>query len=222
MPLHGTSKAYIVDRLKRENQIAFLGAIERGELTPFAVACALGWVERQETLVPITPQARKRQHRLKTIAGDLTGTQLMELKFGPGSTSVFTSREELEAAWLRAREQLMASCNPGRRAQAFYEFEYPGIRPPYDTERSTLWSKGLLRADEKEALERQWKADFVEAQAPDFTLSTGDEVLKGDFARAAHYRWADIPRGLVKRWTAARRRRERRSAAPLAEVAAAK
>jgi hypothetical protein len=150
---------------------------------------------------------------------------LQELQYGPSPYlgSCFNSRQELADAWQRVRERMMASSNPGRRPAAFYEFEFTGSRPPYDTERSTLWSKGLLRADEKEALERQWKADFVEAQAPDFTLSTGDEVLKGDFARAAHYRWADIPNTLVRRWSAAaRRRRERRSAAPSEEAAAVK
>jgi hypothetical protein len=64
--------------------------------------------------------------------------------------------------------------------------------------------------------------EFKRAQAPDFSINDGSgEMLRGDCARAAHYAWADIPRELVKKWSAARRRRERRSAAPLAEEAAA-
>jgi hypothetical protein len=132
---------------------------------------------------------------------------------------VFGSRQELEDAWQRARERLMVSLSPGRRPQAYYEFEYPDPRPPYDLERSTLWRKDLLSADEKAVLEAEWREEFEKAQAPDFTLHDGsDEILVGDCARTAYYRWADIPRELIKRWTAARRRRERRSA-PLEEVA---
>jgi hypothetical protein len=50
--------------------------------------------------------------------------------------------------------------------------------------------------------------EFETAQAPDFTLNDGSgEILAGDCARAAHYAHHDIPRELVKRWSAAARRR---------------
>ena len=95
--------------------------------------------------------------------------------------------------------------------QGFYEFEFDGPRPPYDLERSTLWRMGLLSVDEKAALEAEWKAAFQEARAPDFTVNDGSgEILVGDCARAAHYAWADIPRELVKRWSAVVRRRRAR------------
>src|SRR5262249_16672730 len=108
---------------------------------------------------------------------------------------------------------LMTSLSPGRRAAAYYELEYAGPRPRYAEERSTLWRMGLLSPGEKEGLETEWKMEFERAQAADFTLSEGGgELLMGDCARVAHYAHHDIPRELVKRWTAARRRRERRSA----------
>jgi len=130
---------------------------------------------------------------------------------GPGATSVFTSREELESAWQRVRERMMASLSPGRRPQGFYEFEFDGRRPPYDTERSVLWRMGLLSEAEKVTLEREWRQEFQTAQAPDFTVNDGSgEILVGDCARAAHYAWADIPRELVKRWSAVVRRRRAR------------
>jgi hypothetical protein len=124
---------------------------------------------------------------------------------------VFTSKEALKSAWERAREGMMAFLSPGRRAMAWWEFDAEGLKyPGYDLERSTLWRADKLSADEKVTLEAEWKAEFDRAQPDDFTVNDGsDELLKGDCARAAHYRHHDIPRELVKRWTAAARRRAR-------------
>jgi hypothetical protein len=134
---------------------------------------------------------------------------------GPNpSGSVFTSREELKSAWERAREKMMASLSPGRRPCAFYEFEWPGHRPPYFEERSTLWRLGMLTPEEQLTLEHEWRLEFGRAAAADFSVNDGNgELLVGDCARQAHYAWADIPRELVKRWTAAARRRVRARAA---------
>jgi hypothetical protein len=134
---------------------------------------------------------------------------------------VFTSRQELKDAWERARERMMASLNPGRRAMAWWEFDSGDLKHPgYFRERSTLWRAGQLTTDEKTALEAEWKAEFDRAQAPDFTMNDGNgALLRGDSARAAHYEHHDVPGALVRKWSAARRRRERRSV-PLEEAAA--
>jgi hypothetical protein len=126
---------------------------------------------------------------------------------------VFTSREELKSAWERAREGMMAFLSPGRRAMGWWEFDAEGLKHPgYHLERSTLWRAGKLSADEKVTLEAEWKVEFEAAQAPDFALNDGSgEILAGDCARAAHYRGADIPDKLVKRWGKAERRRRARS-----------
>jgi hypothetical protein len=211
---HGHSRAYILDRLRRENQTELAAAVERREVSAFSAAVSLGWTQRPPSAAAVTHQARKRQLRFQAIEGDLSSGQMMELQYGPNPSagSLFNSREELVDAWQRARERLMASANPGRRPQAFYEFEFDGPRPPYDTERSALWRKDLLRADERAALEDEWRQEFQRAQASDFTLNDGSaELLKGDCARAAHYEHHDIPRELVKRWTAAARRRRTRA-----------
>jgi hypothetical protein len=148
--------------------------------------------------------------------GHVSSAQWQELWLGPRDQSVFTSREELKNAWERAREKMMASLSPGRRPAGWWEFEFDGHRPPYFEERSFLWCRDLLTPEERSTLEIEWKAEFAKAQAPDFTLNDGSgELLVGDCARAAHYAWADIPRELVKRWTAAARRRVRaRGASP--------
>jgi hypothetical protein len=142
----------------------------------------------------------------------------LELWLGPNpnSGSVFTSREELNDAWERAREKMMASLSPGRRAMGWWEFDAEGLKHPgYDLERCILWRAGKLTADEKATLEAEWKAAFAEAQASDFMLNDGSgELLKGDCARQAHYHHHDIPRELIRRWEAAARRRRPRVEAP--------
>jgi hypothetical protein len=211
----GTSRAYILDRLRRENQTDFIDAIERGEVSPHAVAVQLNWVRRPPTAGVRGHHARRRQLRFQAIDGGLSAGQMMELQYGPNPSagSLFSSREELVDAWQRARERLMAVSNPGRRPQAFYEFEFTGRRPSYATERSVLWKMGLLSAGELGTLETEWKAAFREAQAPDFTLNDGSgELLKGDCARLAHYEHHDIPRELVRRWEKAERRRRSKTA----------
>jgi len=222
MALHGTSKTYIVERLRRENQTALLAAVENGQITALSAAVSLGWVIRPPLLGGSTHRAHRRDFRLREARGELGPGEKMELIYGPSPAmgSCFDSREALEAAWTAARGELLGRANPGRRPQAFYEFEWPDPhRPPYAEERSTLWYRGLLVEAERLALEIEWKAAFREAQAPDFTLNDGSgELLKGDCARAAHYRHHDIPRELVRRWTAAARRRARARGAPPAKA----
>jgi hypothetical protein len=215
MALHGTSKAYIVDRLKREGETALLAAVEAGKITALTAAVSLGWVLRPPKRGGSTQRTKRIAHQVRAITGEgLSAGQMMELQYGPGAGgSLFGSREELIAGWQRMRERLLVISNPGRRPQGFYEFEFDGCRPPYDTERSTLWRMGLLSADEKVTLEREWRQEFEQAQAPDFSMNDGtDEILTGDCARAAHYRWADIPTALIRRWEKAERRRRSRMA----------
>ena len=222
---HGHSRAYILDRLRRENQTELAALVEAGTVSAFAAAVQCGWTQRPPTLASVTHQARKRQVRLRAIEGELGPGEKMELIYGPSPAqgSLFRDRQHLVSAWAACRDELLERANPGRRPAGFYEFEFAGRRPPYDTERSILWRMGLLTADEKVALEAEWKVEFATAQEPDFTLNDGSgEILKGDCARLAHYRWADIPDKLVKRWEKAERRRRARQGAPLEEVAVIK
>jgi hypothetical protein len=129
MALHGTSKAYIVDRLRRENQTALLAAVEVGTITAMAAAVELGWVKRPPGMGGSTHKAKRIQHQLQAITGEgLSAGEAMELQYGPNPSagSLFSSREHLERAWQRARERLLTISNPGRRPLAFYEFEFDG------------------------------------------------------------------------------------------------
>jgi len=150
----------------------------------------------------------------------LTLSELQELWLGahPTTGSCFCTREELVAAWAAGRAVVMRLWGShGRRPAGFYEFEWEGSRPAYDVERSTLWRAGVLSAEEKAELEREWRCGFETAQTPDFSMNTGCEILTGARAQTAHYRWADVPAELVQRWTAEHKRRRRRGA-PLEEA----
>ena len=218
---HGHSRAYILDRLRRENRTDLAAAVEAGTVSAFAAAVQCGWTRRPPTLAAVTHQARKRRHRFQAIDGDLSSGQMMELQYGPSPSagSLFGSREELIGAWQRARERLLEGCQPGRRVMAWWEFDAGDLKyPGYDRERSMLWRANKLTEAERAELEREWKADFQEAQSGDFTLHDGSDILVGDCARAEHYRHNDIPRELVRRWEKAERRRRSREKAPDAVV----
>src|SRR6516162_738732 len=104
---HGHSRAYILDRLRRENQTELAAAVEAGTLSAFSAAVQCGWIKRPPTLAAVTNQARKRQVRLQAITGDgLSPGQKMELIYGPNPTqgSLFSTREELVAAWAACRD----------------------------------------------------------------------------------------------------------------------
>jgi hypothetical protein len=239
----GVRRDYIVRRLQRDGRHDLAQAIREGRVSAYSVAVELGWTKRAEPLGSGSVNAAKRrQYRLRTLmnggalprtgaGGGLDASQMMELWLGPNRSqgSLFSSRAELEAAWREHGAQVMAMWGRGgRRPQIWWELAAPALGlkwPGYFNEQSYLHDAGALAAEEKAELERQWKVEFERAQTPDFTLNDGGgEILVGDCARVAHYRWADIPDKLVKRWTAARRRRERQSAAPSApqEEAAAK
>ena len=85
--------------------------------------------------------------------------------------------------------------SPGRRPLAWWQYDAPVTVkwPGYERERSTLWQAGLLLGDdERAALEAEWRRELDFAQR----LPAGER-------RAAHYAWADIPEGLLRRWTLA-------------------
>jgi hypothetical protein len=124
---------------------------------------------------------------------------------------VFETREELQAAWTRGRDRVMALFGTaGRRPMGWWEFDRPKLRYCFERERSILYRAGVLGADEKAKLEAEWRRDFERAQDPNFSHCLGQgRFLRGEEARKAHYRWADIPRELLRQWKAERRRRTR-------------
>ena len=61
MPYRGTSRNYIVARLRRTEGLSFLAdAIERGEITSHAVGIELGWIARPQFLGARDGQSKQR------------------------------------------------------------------------------------------------------------------------------------------------------------------
>jgi len=64
MPHRGTSNAYIIARLRRENGLSFLAdAIEAGRISSHAVGLELGWIGRPD-LVGVRDGQAKQRHFL--------------------------------------------------------------------------------------------------------------------------------------------------------------
>ena len=68
MRQNGTSRAYLIERLRREGHVDLLAAIDRRELSAYAAAVSLGWTTRHETNGRgSTNQARRREHALSNV-----------------------------------------------------------------------------------------------------------------------------------------------------------
>jgi hypothetical protein len=106
-------------------------------------------------------------------------------------------------------------CNGGRRPAGWWEFESPIPYPGRDYAQAALYEAGLLTEGEVAELISRWRRDFERAQDPGFTYCVGFAKLgnttatwiQGEAARKALYRWSGIPKALLRKWTAERRRR---------------
>ena len=198
----GTSATYILGRLRDEGRFDLVDAVETGRLSAFAAGEAAGYVRRPEVLgTGSVNQRRKRQHQLRSLAGDGTLSKLQELWLGPHPTtgSLFNSREELVQAWQEHRDEIMRQWGShGRRPMAWWEFEAGELEHPgYDRERSCLYEHNVLTAAERAELEVTWREAFDRARG------------KSAKERREAYEFADIPNELIERWQGARRRRSK-------------
>ena len=141
----------------------------------------------------------------------LNRAQEMTLLYGPDPRwDAFRTEEEHRDAWLRNRDRLLAWHRHGHRPMAWWHFESPIPFLGYDREQAVLFEAGLLGEEESATLVTEWRREFERAQASDFWVCQGPgRFLHGKEARRAYYRWAGIPRDLLKRWTRERRRRSR-------------
>ena len=223
----GTSIKYLTSRLQAVGRQDLLAAVARGEITTYTAAEAAGLIQRPQNKGGGNPGPTKRRaYALRRLSSattpssdidtcGLTYGELQELWLGCGDNgSLFSGEEELRAAWIRARGVVMRIwANNGRRPQAWWYFDAPDLGltwPGYDRQQSYLYEHNALSESERVELERFWRREFEQAQAADFTMNTGAEVLHGVRARRAHYAWADIPSALIEAWANGRRRRGRR------------
>ena len=135
----------------------------------------------------------------------------MVLRYGPDPRwPTIRSEAEYRDAWARHRERLLEGYQHGRRPIAWWRFEAPFPYPGYDREPAVLFEAKLLSDAEAQGLETWWREQFERAQDPNFFHCEGPgRFLKGEAARRAHHRWAGIPRSLLRKWTAQRRRQSK-------------
>jgi hypothetical protein len=136
--------------------------------------------------------------------------QELSLEYGERSDHPgFASDSERRAVWQQHRDKFLAKQRPGRRPDAWWDYEAPFRRPDeYEQEPARLYAAGLLDAEEKAELIADWRETFQSAQQPDFFICRGpDDFRHGAAARRAAYADAGIPRELVRQWTAAHQRR---------------
>ena len=175
----------------------------------------------------VAVQARALHPRNHRITLPCIPAQAQELWLGPSHHgSVFSSRAALRRAWLEHGDHIMAvHRQAGKRPQAWWEFESGNLQFNADRERSTLWRAGVLAESEVAELEAYWRQEFERTFEPSFGFHSGGRVLRDGLARREHYKWADIPRELVKAWTSQRRartiRRRKQTATSPAEPAEA-
>jgi len=70
-----------------------------------------------------------------------------------------------------------------------------------------LYDMGELSDEELAELMPWWRRQYERAQQPDFHYCLGvNNWLKGAAARKALYKWAGIPRDIIRKWNAERAR----------------
>jgi len=147
---------------------------------------------------------------------DLSPWQIWSLTCGDSVfPEEFATDEDRRAAWERHRDELLAEC-AGKRPAAWWDYDALISRPAdSDLETPVLYKAGLLSDAEIAELMPWWREQYDKAQEPDFqycigTAKPGDTFaswIKGAAAKRAQYRWAGIPRAIIKQWNAERRKR---------------
>ena len=109
--------------------------------------------------------------------------------------------------WLKHKDWIVASTRAGSRPEEWWEYEKQMPRPRgLGNERITLYEMAELSDTELAELIPEWREEYEKANGLNFSYCTGDGWLRGEAAKRAQYRWAGIPRALVKKWDDERRR----------------
>jgi hypothetical protein len=147
----------------------------------------------------------------------LVHEQELSLRYGDlAERPAFSGEEERRAAWFHHRDKLLMHCNAGQRPAGWWDYECPITRPrDRDYAEAALYEAGLLTEGEVVELMARWREDFERAQDPQFTYCVGfvspsdpgATWLHGEPAKRAHLKWAGVPRSLIRKWNAERKRR---------------
>jgi hypothetical protein len=157
------------------------------------------------------------EKRRKSKLRDLSIEEEWSLTIGGCWDSEFACDEDRRDAWERHRDDLLAESRAGTRPAAWWDYDATIPRPGGDDcQEPALYGAGLLSEAELAELMPQWREWYEQAQEPDFqycigTAKPGDTFgswIKGAAAKRAQYKWAGIPRAIVKQWNAERRKKK--------------
>jgi hypothetical protein len=203
----GTSREYLLDRLRREGHADWVEAIESGRVSAYAVACQLGWTTRAPTLSgEKAHQTKRRRYRLaeehkrmsdgrglQPAPDKLSSDQRTFLLYGPDNRceGAFDTEEAVRTAWEKHKERLLADYAVARRPWAWRVFDRPELPwKGYDRERAINWrAANVLTPEEKVQLEAMWRKYFEAGRNP---------------------KSADTPRELIRKWRAERRQQSKK------------
>lgn len=196
---YGNSKAHLVRKLKSARRDDLVGAVERGEVTAYAAANEAGLRRRARPLEVDTSTARRRDFRRHPDRVRCDA----EMWYGaPGDASAFETAERAHRYWIENRARLMPLLAVGgRRPVGWWRFEADLDYPGRDLERSTLFEAGMLGAEEEAELLADWRREFERGHGPNFFHCASGKILRGEAARRAHFKWADIPPALIEAWS---------------------
>src|SRR5262249_33286308 len=161
----GSSSQYLLARLKEAGRDDLIAAIEARRISARSAAVGMGWLREYEPKGAGDNRTQRRQFEMTEAFGKpgLHRVVVMqELTIGPGQMgSVFSTREEAQAAWAKHRDEILSGWDHlARRPMGFYAFEVECSPPDYDIERSTLWRLGVLSEEERAAIEDEWLVEF--------------------------------------------------------------
>jgi hypothetical protein len=115
--------------------------------------------------------------------------------------------------WRKHRDDIMAwEKSPGHRPEEWWCYERQMERPDSEDEAGILYEMGELTEKELAFLMPFWRQHYDTAWEPDFAIyhCWGDprgDCTKGAASGREHLRWAGVPRAILEKWDAERRRR---------------
>jgi hypothetical protein len=96
--MNGTSRVYLLNRLRREGHTDLADAVEAGKISAYAIAVELGWVTRHPIVgTGSSNQAKRRQHRIRAVLREARLAKLLVAEdhpsFSPEILSLFIELE---------------------------------------------------------------------------------------------------------------------------------
>src|SRR5262249_36196326 len=143
---HGTSRPYLISRLRAAGRVDLVAAVESGKVSAYACGVEMGWIKRRPVLgTGSLNAARQRRFQFDHLgfrgpdpgpesdgqaalsARDAALCQELWLGSAAGG-SFFSTREELHDAWIRLRDVVMGEwARDGRRPMGWWQFEAPEL-----------------------------------------------------------------------------------------------